>query len=78
MLTLETDTGPAINGTGFVALVDSADAYTVANLSLVIPHMVAGVRFLFRNKLFSSQLIISLSPARYLPVRIRVSFNLYR
>lgn len=37
------DTGPAINGTGFVALVDSADHYTVANLSLVIPHMVAGV-----------------------------------
>ncbi|KAK9896246.1 hypothetical protein P389DRAFT_76656 [Cystobasidium minutum MCA 4210] len=35
-------TGPAINGTGFVALVDSADTYTVYNLSLVIPHMVAG------------------------------------
>lgn len=38
----KTGTGPAINGTGFVALVDSADTYTVANLSLVIPHMVAG------------------------------------
>ncbi|KAK9899226.1 hypothetical protein P389DRAFT_202165 [Cystobasidium minutum MCA 4210] len=37
-----TDTGPAINGTNFVALVDSADYYTPYNLSLVVPHMVAG------------------------------------
>ena len=34
--------GPAINGTGFVALVDNSNHYTVYNLSLVIPHMVAG------------------------------------
>lgn len=37
-----TDTGPAISGTNFVALIDAPDYYTPYNLSLVIPHMVAG------------------------------------
>lgn len=54
-------TGPAINGTGFVALVDSADTYTVANLSLVIPHMVAGVGSISLMTVFFLKLTVLLS-----------------